>query len=292
MVRVPEQPRGLLPDAAVPSFQHPPGLHGDEEVPEIDSLAEPPCQPPFPHAGDKDEHDVGASAGVVLSQGPQPVVEGAPAQGQALAHHAEVSAVVEGDGGIEAAPAVELHTGSESVDAGGHRGGESVDAGHRVHPAQKQREPLPGHGVGPHEVRGSVEAEKVGSLSDALGRQMIPLARRQVCRAVADPPDDALGQQVGQVSVDRGVGLAEDVRQLRRVDEGRSAESVEQLSFGKSQVGVLTPSLGRISVLPSETIAQLPLSPRSAPGVMPCKPLCQGWLCGNSETCRPRLDRT
>ena len=66
VVRVPEQPRGLLPDAAVPSFQHPPGLHGDEEVPEIDSLAEPPRQPPLPHAGDQDEHDVGASAGVVL----------------------------------------------------------------------------------------------------------------------------------------------------------------------------------------------------------------------------------
>ena len=32
--------------------------------------------------------------------------------------------------------------------------------------------------------------------------------------------------------VDRGVGLADNERQLRRVDEGRPAEGVEQLSVG------------------------------------------------------------
>ena len=231
VVGVPEQPRRLLPDAAVPSFQHPPGLHGDEEVPEIDSLAEPPRQPPLPHAGDQDEHDVGASAGVVLSQGPQPVVEGAPAQGQALAHHAEVSAVVEGDGGVESPPAVELDAGPEPVDAGGHRGGESVDAGNRVHPADEERQPLPGHGIGPHEVRGRVVAEHPGGFTDATGRQVVPLARRQVDGAVAHPPHDAVCKQSGQSAVDRGVRLTEDARQLRRIDEGRLAEGVEKLSF-------------------------------------------------------------
>ena len=46
---------------------------------------------------------------------------------------------------------------------------------------------------------------------------------------MAHPPHGAVCQQVGQVSVDRGVGLAENERQLRRVDEGRPAEGVEQL---------------------------------------------------------------
>ena len=35
-----------------------------------------------------------------------------------MAHHAETAAVVEGDGGVEAAPAVELHVGTEPVNAG------------------------------------------------------------------------------------------------------------------------------------------------------------------------------
>ena len=39
------------------------------------------------------------------------------------------------------------------------------------------------------------------------------------------------GQQVDQGTVNRGVRLAEDERQLRRVDEGRPAEGVEHLSF-------------------------------------------------------------
>ena len=36
----------------------------------------------------------------------------------------------------------------------------------------------------------------------------------------------------GQRAVDRGVRLAEDERQLRRVDEGRPAEGVEHLTIG------------------------------------------------------------
>ena len=40
-------------------------------------------------------------------------------------------------------------------------------------------------------------------------------------------------QQAGQGAVDGGVGLTQDERQLRRVDEGRPAESVEHLSFGQ-----------------------------------------------------------
>ena len=58
------------------------------------------------------------------------------------------------------------------------------------------------------------------------------MARRQVGGAVADPSDDALGQQVDQRAVDRGVRLTQDACQLRRVDERRPAEGVEQLSFG------------------------------------------------------------
>ena len=47
------------------------------------------------------------------------------------------------------------------------------------------------------------------------------------------PPGDADGQQAGQSAVDRGVGLAEDARQFRRIDERHPAEGVEQLSFGE-----------------------------------------------------------
>ena len=46
-------------------------------------------------------------------------------------------------------------------------------------------------------------------------------------------PDDALGNQIGQDSVDRGVRLAEDERQLRRIDERRPAEGGKQLSIGE-----------------------------------------------------------
>ena len=48
---------------------------------------------------------------------------------------------------------------------------------------------------------------------------------------MADPVDDAFAQQVGQGAMDRGVRLAQDERQLRRIDEGRPAEGIEQLPF-------------------------------------------------------------
>ena len=50
---------------------------------------------------------------------------------------------------------------------------------------------------------------------------------------MAHPPDDALGQQAGQRTVDGRVGLAQDTCQLRRVDERRPAEGVEQLLVGE-----------------------------------------------------------
>ena len=53
------------------------------------------------------------------------------------------------------------------------------------------------------------------------------LARWQVCCAVADAPDDAIDQQVGQGAVNRGVRLAENARHLRRIDERRPAKEVE-----------------------------------------------------------------
>ena len=53
---------------------------------------------------------------------------------------------------------------------------------------------------------------------------------------MAHTPSDAIAQQAGQGSVDRGVGLAEDARQLRRVDERHPAEGVEQLSVGECHV--------------------------------------------------------
>ena len=162
----------------------------------------PPRQPLLPHAGNQDQDGVGAAGVVVLGYGPQPVVEGAPAQGQALANQAEAAAVVERDRGIEAAPAVELHVRPAFACAGRHRGGEAVDDGHRVHPADEQRQPLPGHRIGAHEVRGSLEAKELGGFADALSRQVVPLARRQVSGAVADPPYDTVGQQAGQGAVD------------------------------------------------------------------------------------------
>ncbi len=58
---------------------------------------------------------VGAAGVVVFCNGPQPVVERAPALGQSLAHYAEVAAVAEGDGDVEVPPAVERHAGPESI---------------------------------------------------------------------------------------------------------------------------------------------------------------------------------
>ena len=50
---------------------------------------------------------------------------------------------------------------------------------------------------------------------------------RQVGDAVAHPPDDAGGQQVGQGAVDRSVGLAQDARQFCCVDERHLTEGME-----------------------------------------------------------------
>ena len=47
--------------------------------------------------------------------------------------------------------------------------------------------------------------------------------------AMTDSPGGAFSQQARQVAVDRRVGLAQDVRQFRRVDERHPAEGVEQL---------------------------------------------------------------
>ena len=87
-------------------------------------------------------------------------------------------------------------------------------------------------GISSHEVRWRLKAEQLRGMSDALGRQVVSPARRQVDGAVAHAPGDALGQQAGQGAVDRSVGLAQDARQFRRVDKRRSAEGVEQQSFG------------------------------------------------------------
>ena len=49
---------------------------------------------------------------------------------------------------------------------------------------------------------------------------------------MAHPPEDAGGQHAGQCSVNRGVRLAENERQFRRIDERHPAEEVENLSIG------------------------------------------------------------
>ena len=96
----------------------------------------------------------------------------------------------------------------------GHGSGEAVDGGHRVHPAYEQRQPLLGHRIGPHEVRGRVEVQKVGSLSDTTGRQVVSPARRQVDGTVAHPPHDAVGRQASQDVADGRVRLAQDEGQI------------------------------------------------------------------------------
>ncbi len=90
---------------------------------------------------------------VVHDDGLQAVVERAAPQRQALAHYAEAVAIVEGDNRVEAAPAVELHQGFQAVHAWGQRCCQAVHRGHGVHAADEQCQPLPGHGIGPHEVR-------------------------------------------------------------------------------------------------------------------------------------------
>ena len=115
------------------------------------------------------------------------------------------------------------------VDARGERRCEPVDGSHRVHPADQQRQPLSGYGVGSHEVRGRPEAEQLRSLSDAVGRQAVSLTRRQVGGAVTHPPDNTVSQQAGQPSVYGRARLAEDARQFRRIDERHLAEGLRKL---------------------------------------------------------------
>ena len=122
-----DDPRRATPEAKVSSFERVPGLHGDEAVTEVPFLTEPRRQPLLPDARNQDQDGVGAAGVVVLRYGPEPVVERPATQGQSLADHAEVAAVVQRDGGVEAPPAVELHAGPKPVDAGGYRGGETVD---------------------------------------------------------------------------------------------------------------------------------------------------------------------
>ena len=104
-----EHERGATPEPKVPSFERVPRLHGDVAVAEIQVHAEPRRQPLLPDAGRQDQRGFRAARVVVLGYGPQTVVEGAPAQGQALADDPEAAAIVECDGGVEPAPVVELH---------------------------------------------------------------------------------------------------------------------------------------------------------------------------------------
>ena len=57
---------------------------------------------------------------------------------------------------------------------------------------------------------------------------------------MAHPPDNAICQQAGQGPVNRGVGLAQNTRQIRRIDERRPAEGVKQLSVGEGHVSSVT----------------------------------------------------
>ena len=203
---------------------------------EIQVHAESRRQPLFPDAGSQHQDRAGAALVPVLRDGPQPVVEGAAAQGRTLAHHPEAAPVVPGDNGVEPAPAVEIHLGTQPVDAWGEGRRQAVDGSHRVHPADEQGEPLPGHRVGPNKVRGSLEAQDSGGFTGALRRQVVSPAGRQVGRAVADAPRDAIGQQAGQPPMNGNVGLAQDHRQFRRVHEGHTAEVMEQFLVGDAHV--------------------------------------------------------
>ena len=101
-----------------------------------------------------------------------------------------------------------------------------VDAAHRDHLGDQQRQPLSGQWVGPHRNGERVGTDYPGDFADALGRQVVSLVRHQVHGAVAGPLHDAFGEQVAQGLVDRGLRLAEDARQFRRVDERCTAEGV------------------------------------------------------------------
>ena len=51
--------------------------------------------------------------------------------------------------------------------------------------------------------------------------------------AVVAAHQNAVRQQTGEMAVDGRVGLAQDERQLRRFDQRRPAEGVEQMSVGE-----------------------------------------------------------
>ena len=53
-------------------------------------------------------------------------------------------------------------------------------------------------------------------------------------------PGDALGQQVGKGTVDRGVRLAKNERQFRRIGEGRPAEKIKHMSVGVTHTSRVT----------------------------------------------------
>ena len=74
----------------------------------------------------------------------------------------------------------------------------------------------------------TVELEAVGVEKEAAGTgRLLTFHLRRIEERVCRLP---FGQQVCQDAVDRGVRLVENERQLRRVDERRPAEGVEQLS--------------------------------------------------------------
>ena len=82
-------------------------------------------------------------------------------------------AIVEGDGGVEATLAVELHERQGCVDPGGKCGDKTVDRGHRFPPADEQRQPLSVRGVSPTTVGGSRKAEDACGFADAVGRVLL-----------------------------------------------------------------------------------------------------------------------
>ena len=135
-----------------------PALHAHVVISEVGVPAELVGEPLLPRAGDEYKHNAGPAGVMVLGDGSEPVVEGTAPQRQALAHHPEAAPVVPGDHPVEPAPALELHPGFQSVHAVGKGCGQAVHRGHGVHTAQQQSQPLPGHRVGPHELRRGVGA--------------------------------------------------------------------------------------------------------------------------------------
>ena len=104
--------------------------------------------------------------------------------------------------------------------AGGQRCCLAVHRGYGVHPTDEQREPLPGHGIGPHEVRGRVVIQGVGGFTYAFPREVVAVAGGQMGCAVADPPGGTVLQQAGQGAVNGRQRLAQEQGQFVHVDEG------------------------------------------------------------------------